>query len=99
MSWAASSVVACPGVVMSISCQNRSAAALRSTYELYQIEQGEQENPHDVNKVPIQAGQLQHGGVLRTELAYEAHEQDDRENHDAAENVQGVEAGHGEIAR
>ena len=32
-------------------------------------------------------------------LAAQAHDQDDGEDHQAAEDVQGVEAGHGEVAR
>src|SRR5436309_1933730 len=45
-----------------------------------QVEQREQKDPHDVDKVPVQAGVLQHGGVLRPEPPAHAHQQDDDED-------------------
>src|SRR5438874_566608 len=63
-----------------------------------QVQQGEQEDPHDVNEVPVQARQLQHAVVLRAEPVAQPHPEDDGEDHQAAEDVQGVEAGHGEVA-
>src|SRR5579871_1517077 len=93
MSWLASCVVACPVSGSVISSSPLGAITL------YQIQQGEQEDPHNIDKVPIQSGHFQHGGMLRSQPADHGHEQDDGENHDAAENVQRVKAGHGEVAR
>ena len=66
---------------------------------VHQIQQREQEYPHDIDKVPVKPGHLDHAGMLRAELADERPEQNDDENNQPAENVQGVEAGHGEVAR
>src|SRR5262245_58351930 len=64
-----------------------------------QVQQREQEDPHDIDEVPVQADQLQHEGVLDAEPADEGHQEDDGEDHDPAEDVQGVEPRHGEVAR
>src|SRR5262249_12299303 len=62
-----------------------------------QVEQRKQENPHDVHKVPVEAGQLDHALVLGAEPAHQGHEQNDGEHDQTAEHVQGVKARHGEI--
>src|SRR5262249_12229602 len=64
-----------------------------------QVEEWEQENPHDIDKVPVESRQLDQAGVLSAESTPGGHDQNDHEDYQPAENVQGVESGHGEIAR
>src|SRR5689334_2331866 len=64
---------------------------------LYQVQQREQENPDDIDKVPVKASQFDAELVLGAESAEEVQDQVNDEDHQPAEDVQGVEARHGEV--
>src|SRR5437868_1623187 len=66
---------------------------------LYQVQEREQEDPDDIDKMPIQAGQLDEAFMLSTELPAPGHDEHDGEDHQPAQDVQGVETGHGEVSR
>src|SRR6267154_1930601 len=60
-----------------------------------QIQQGEQENPDQIDKVPVEADVF---GVRGEDLPTGGLDEQERERDDAADDVQAVYAGEGEIA-
>src|ERR1019366_10500853 len=66
---------------------------------LHQVQQREQEDPDDIDKVPIKTDQLNGELVVRAKLAQHVRDQLDAEDNEAAEHMDRVEAGHGEVAR
>src|SRR5438094_10084583 len=64
-----------------------------------EIWQREQKNPHDVDKVPIQAHQFHWGVVLRREAASQRLSEKPQQQSGADDHVQRMQAGHREIQR
>src|SRR6476620_7790079 len=62
-----------------------------------EVEEREQQDPHDVDEVPVQRGRLDGVVVTRRELAGHRSIQHDPEHDDAREDVRAVEAGQGEV--
>src|SRR6266404_5107255 len=62
-----------------------------------QIQQREQENPNDIDEVPVEADILDGRVVLRREAAAPRFLDEPKEQAGADDHVQGVQAGHAEI--
>src|SRR5205823_8383305 len=61
-----------------------------------QVKQREQKNPDQIDKVPVEADVF---GVGSENLAAGGLDEQERKGNDAADDVQGMNAGEGEIAR
>src|SRR5882724_7714992 len=70
---------------------------LTPSVAINQIEQGEQENPHNVDEVPVEADIFDGRLVLRREAAAQRFLDEPNEQAGADNHVQGVQAGHAEI--
>src|SRR5829696_6321793 len=64
-----------------------------------EIEEREQEDPHQIDEVPVKAHDLDRRVPLRGELPLGGHAGDDRHDHHADDHVGGVQTGQGEIER
>src|SRR5260370_14750455 len=62
-----------------------------------QIQQREQENPNDIDEVPVEADILDGRVVLRREAAAQRFLDEPKEQAGADDHVQGVQASHAEI--
>src|SRR3974377_394964 len=64
-----------------------------------QIEQGEQINPHDVNKVPVQPHYFYRRVINGSEAAFEGLPNYPDQQSCPDDHVQSVQTGHGEVQR
>jgi glutamate-1-semialdehyde 2,1-aminomutase len=64
-----------------------------------EIEQREEEDPHQIDEVPVEAGDLDRREPLRAELAVAGLPGDHRHDPDADDHVRGVQPGHREVER
>src|ERR1700726_361836 len=64
-----------------------------------QIEQRKQENPNDIDEVPVQADVLHRRVVLRREASAHRFFNKPKEQAGANNHVQGVQAGHAKVER
>src|SRR5712671_2635051 len=72
---------------------------LKTSVTINQIEQREQENPHDIDKVPVQADIFYGRVVFRRKAAAQRFFDEPNEQARADDHVQGVEAGHAKVQR
>src|SRR5205807_7049242 len=72
--------------------------ACNTRSHLYKVQERKQEDPDDIDKVPVEPDDFEHGGVLHAEAADGGHHQDHGKHYQPAQHVQGVEAGHGKVA-
>src|SRR5262245_43836005 len=70
-----------------------------SSLLLDQIDQGEDRDPHDVDEVPVEPGDLHVEAVSGRQLAHERHHVQAREPDHAHRHVRAVEAGEHEERR
>src|SRR5713226_80019 len=70
---------------------------LTPSVAINQIEQREQENPNDIDEVPVEADVLDRRVVLRREATAQRLLDEPDEEAGADDHVQGVQAGHAEI--
>src|ERR1700682_4748318 len=64
-----------------------------------QIKQRKQENPDDINEVPVQTYVFNGGVVIFVEAALPGYQDEPQEQTGADDHVQGVQTGHAEIER
>src|SRR5687768_16137125 len=64
-----------------------------------QIQQRKQENPNDVDEMPVQAADLDGAGILPRDGSVPCPEQHPRHDSEPDDHVNGVQAGHREIQR
>src|SRR4030095_3879182 len=63
----------------------------------YEIQEGKEKNPHDVDKVPIEPGNLDGRIVGGRKAVPPGLHEEDGEYADADDHVQRVQAGHGKV--
>src|SRR5690606_35636505 len=61
-----------------------------------EVDQGEDDDPDDIHKVPVQTRDLQRHGVLGLQSATEANEEQAEQPQNAQPHVESVESGKGE---
>src|SRR5258706_10825204 len=81
------------------TCPTRGCAVcdMRRTFSADQIEQREQEDPDQVDEVPVQPHEVDRREVLRAEMPLDRADQDPRDRPHAGEHVQPVQPGHQEV--
>jgi len=62
-----------------------------------EVEQREEKNPDDVDKMPVETADVERRVVVCGEAAAGGHDDEDGENAEADDHVKGVQAGHKEI--
>src|SRR4051812_8714781 len=64
-----------------------------------QVEQREQEDPHDIDEVPVESCDLYRRVVVGVELPLPRHRRDDGHDAETDDHVQRMKTGHAEIER